>query len=328
VSRDRLVLTAVALALAAGVRAAGCAELPGAEPQRAALLALSCDDVDTRAVRDVLAQAEAPRIVLIAGSLPWITMEPFARFLAGMGYPAARLRDPRDGALSQSGYEDSAKLAGLVAWHYEHDAMAPMLIGHSRGGMVVVRTLHELAGAFGDAIPVWDPVRDEPLARTTIVDPYTRRERPVVGLTVDYAAAIATGRLPRLLQGQWSMLKRLHAIPDTVRDFTAYTIPGDLIAGSLLDREPYAAQGRAQVRNVELPATTLHVDAVRVDQLAADPVTRAWIDAYRPGSAAPLPPGDTTNLLEAADVWYGVRTAWCRAAQAKARADSAREAVP
>jgi hypothetical protein len=53
---------------------------------------------------------------------------------------------------------------------------------------------------------------------------------------------------------------------------------------------------------------------------------RAWIEAYRPGRVAPLPAGDTTNLLEAADVWYGVRTAWCRAAQARARHALAGEA--
>lgn len=320
-SRDRLRLILVALALAAGAGAVGPAWAQGAPASDtpAALLALSCDDVDANAVRDVLAHADAPRVILVAGSLPWITMDSFARFLAAMGYPLERLRDPHDGALSQSGYLDSTKLAGEVAWHYEHDGMAPILIGHSRGGMVVVRTLYELAGAFEDAVPVWDPVRDAALARTTIVDPYTRQERPVVGVAVDYAAAIATGRLPRLLLGQWSMLKRLHVIPDTARHFTAYTIPGDLVAGALLDHEPYAAQGRARVRNVELPATTLHVDAVRVDHLTDDPALRAWIDAYRPHKTAALPAGDTTNLLEAADVWYGVKGAWCRAAQAKAR---------
>ena len=327
-SRDGLRLTLVALALAAGacaVAPASAQAVPDSDAP-AGLLALSCDHVDARAVRDVLAHADAPRVILIAGSLPWITMEPFARFLAAMGYPLERLRDPHDGALSQSGYLDSVKLAGEVAWHYEHDGMAPSLIGHSRGGMVVVRTLHELAGAFQEAIAVWDPVRDEALARTTIVDPYTREERPVLGVAVDYAAAIATGRLPRLLLGQWAMLKRLHVIPDTARHFTAYTIPGDLVAGALLDHEPYAAQDDADVRNVELPAATLHVDAVRVDHLARDPVMRAWIDAYRPGRAAARPAGDTTNLLEAADVWYGVKSTWCRAAQAKARLALARRA--
>jgi hypothetical protein len=213
VSRDRTRLIACALALFAG---ASIAASPDNAPARDALLALSCDDLRAADVRDVLARASAPRVLLVSGSLPLVTMDSFARFLAGMGYPDARLRDVRDGAYTQSGYQDSVRLAGVVAWHYEHDGMAPLLIGHSRGGMLVVRTLHELAGAFQDQLPVWDPVRDEPLSRTTIVDPYTHAARPVVGLTVGYAAAIATGRLPRLLLGQWAMLKRLRLIPDTV----------------------------------------------------------------------------------------------------------------
>jgi hypothetical protein len=252
-----------------------------------------------------------------------VTMDPLARFLVAMGYPDARLRAPGDGARSQSGYQDSVRLAGSVAWHYEHDGMTPLLIGHSRGGMVVVRTLHELAGAFQDAIPVWDPVRDEPLDRTTIVDPYTHATRPVVGVQVEYAAAIATGRLPRLLLGQWTMLRRLHVIPDTVRDFTAFTIPGDWIAGDVFDREGYRAAGSAHVRNVELPAATSHIGAIDVDALPADAAVRAWIDAYRPDRQAPLPRGDTTNLLQAADIWYGVKSAWCRAAQAHAAVKAA-----
>ena len=287
------------------------------DPQLAARVqALDCDAVDAASVRDVLAHAPAPRVMLLSGSLPQITMDSFARFLIAMGYPQARLRDPRDGSFTVSGYQDSVKLAGLVAWHYEHDGMAPMLIGHSRGGMLVVRTLHELAGSFQEAVPVWDPLTDEPLPRTTIVDPYTRATRPVVGLSVSYAAAIATGKLPRLLLGQWTMLQRLRDIPDSVDDFTGFRIEGDLIAGDVFGADPYVGRGRAHVRNVTLPATYSHVGAVRVEQLAADPVTRAWIEAWRHGATAPLPTGvDTTNLLHAADIWYGVRRAWCRNAQ-------------
>ena len=113
--------------------------------------------------------------------------------------------------------------------------------------------------------------------------------------------------------------QKLHAIPDTARHFTGFAIEGDLIAGELFGHDPYVAQGGAHVRNVELPSSTLHVDAVRVDHLAADPAMRAWIDAYRPGRAASPPPGDVTNLLQAADVWYDVKGAWCREAQHKAR---------
>jgi hypothetical protein len=329
VSHDRLVLTLCALALAA------CADL--AHAGRGDVREIDCDRLDARAAREILSQAPAPRIILIQGSLPWITMEPVARFLAAMGYPADRLRDPRDGATSRSAYGDSERLAGEVAWYYEHDGMAPMLIGHSRGGMLVIRTLHELAGAFHHAIPVVDPWSGEAQARTDIVDPYTHRRRPVIGLRVDYAAAIATGRLPRLLEGQWRMLTRLRDIPDTVREFTGYRIEGDLIAGNLTHGDPYVAHRLAQVRNVVLPASYGHIGAIRLARLAQDPLTRAWIDAWQPAPAAAPPraaalpqpePGaaqvaDTRNILLAADLWYGVRRAWCRAAQARAGAKDA-----
>lgn len=313
-SRDQLVLTLLAAALAAGSLAS--AAQPATSAASAQIRRLDCDDLDASAVRDVLAHAPAPRVILINGSLPLLTLDPLARFLIAMGYPAERLKDARDGALSVTGYQDSLRLAGIVAWHYERDGMAPMLIGHSRGGMLVVRTLHELAGAFSDEVPVWDPVRDEPLDRTTLVDPLTGRTRPVVGLQVGYAVALATGKLPRLWQGQWTMLRRLRQIPDTVRHFTGIRIEGDLIAGDFLGHDPYVAVHAAHVRNVTLPSTYSHLDAPYVEHLAADPATRAWIDAFRPDRAAPLPEGsNTTNLLHAAEIWYGVKRTWCREAQ-------------
>jgi hypothetical protein len=115
------------------------------------------------------------------------------------------------------------------------------------------------------------------------------------------------------------MLSRLRAVPDTVRDFTGFRIEGDLIAGDFGD-DPYVAQGSAHVRNVTLPASYSHIGAARAEHLAADPVTRAWIDAWRPDRAAPIPEGhDTTNILHAADIWYGVKRAWCIEARARTR---------
>ena len=113
----------------------------------------------------------APRMVNLHGSVPIITMEPFAEFLIGMGYPEAALRDPYDGSLTRSSFADSEALAGSLAWYYEHDAMRPMLIGHSQGGMMVMRVLHELAGGFRDAIAVVDPATRTALARTTLPRP-------------------------------------------------------------------------------------------------------------------------------------------------------------
>ena len=267
-------------------------------------------------MRDTLAHVPAPRVIALSGSVAFVTMQPFATFLAEMGYPRERLVNPRDGTLSYSSYTDSARLAGEVAWFYERDAMMPMLIGHSQGGMLALKTLHELAGTFGREIRVWPPQADAPQPRTTIVDPLTATPRSVVGLEVGYAAALATGKLPRVLLLQWSMLPYLRAVPDTVDEFAGYSIPGDVIAGNVFGDEPYRATGSASVRNVTLPASYSHIGLPRAEHLAADPVTRAWIDAYVPG-AAPTPPpdADTDNLLHAADIWHSVKRRWCLEAQ-------------
>src|SRR5512137_399861 len=211
------------LAGSAGARGASTpagGTLPGIAPDIARRLArLDPERVGPDDVREVLAHVPAPRIIALQGSVALVTMEPFAEFLVAMGYPRPALANPRDDALSQSSFGSSEALAGTLAWHYERDGIVPLLIGHSQGGMLAIRTLHELAGAFNDRLAVWDPLQDAPLPRTTIVDPVTGRERPVLGLEVPWACAIATGKLPRLLLGQWSMLARLTQIPDTVGEF-------------------------------------------------------------------------------------------------------------
>ena len=280
----------------------------------ARLSGLDCTRLTATDVRDVLARAPAPRIVLLQGSVAFVTMEPFARFLIGMGYPAERLRDPRDGAFSYPSFGDSAALAGALAYDYEQTGLEPMLIGHSQGGMLVIRVLHEFAGAFHEALPVVDPATGEALGRTSIEDPHTHATRPVVGLHVAYAAALATGWLPRVLLGQWTMLSRLREIPDTVTEFTGFDIPLDPIAGNLLGITPYEAQGTARVRNILLPAAYSHVELPKVDRLAADQDVRARLDAWRP-DAPPSQDGETPNFVHAADIWYSVKRHWCAQAQ-------------
>ena len=194
----------------------------------------------------------------------------------------------------------------------------PMLVGHSQGGMLVIRTLYELAGDFHNAVPVFDPVAGRALERTTIQDPLTGATRPVVSLKVGYAAALATGKLGRVLLGQWSMLPRLRVIPDTVEDFTGFMIPGDMIAGNLFGDESYEARGGANVRNVTLPSTYSHIGLPLTQHLAQQTITRAWITAYRPDAAEELPsePGiDASNLVHAADIWFSVKKHWCIEAQ-------------
>ena len=276
---------------------------------------LDCTRVSAAQVADVLSHVPAPRIVLLQGSVAIVTMEPFARFLIAMGYPEERLRNPRDGELTYASFIDAAALAGALAYEYEQTAQEPMLIGHSQGGAVVIRVLHELAGTFRDTLAVVDPSNGKPLDRTTIIDPYTRAARPVVGVHVSFAAALATGWLPRVLLGQWTILPHLRTIPDSVSEFTGFDLPDDPIAGNLLGISPYVAAGKARVRNVVLPSNYSHVRLPLVDHLSKDPALRTWIDAWRPGSQAALPEGDTMNIVHAADLWYSVKRHWCEQAQ-------------
>lgn len=291
---------------------AAAADLPGR------LARLDPDRVDAAAVREVLAPLPAPRIVALQGSLAPVTMRPLAEFLIAMGYPRASLAHPRDGTLSQSSFGSSAALAGSLAWYCEREGMVPLLVGHSQGGMLAIRTLHELAGAFATEIPVWNPLADAPEPRTTFVDPATARERPVLGLRVPWACALATGKLPRLVLGQWSMLARLTQIPDTAVEFTGYAMAWDPIAGNFGNVDPYVPTGTATVRNVLLPSSYHHVTLPDLAGLADDAATRAYIDGYRPGASAPEPGPGVANLVHAADIWHSVKKHWCREAQRRA----------
>ena len=298
-----------AVAADASATAAGRAAVP---PDAVARLArLDCSRIGAADVREVLARVPAPRIVLLQGSVPLVTMEPFAQFLMAMGYPEARLADPRDGGHSYNSFADGAALAGALAFDYEQTGLAPMLIGHSQGGALAIRVLHELAGEFHDALHVVEPATGATLPRTTIVDPHTHRTRLVVGLRVAYAAAIATGWLPRVLLGQWTTLSRLRTIPDTVTEFTGFDIPNDPIAGNLLGISPYRASGEAHVRNVVLPADYSHIGIPRAAHLAADPRARDYVESWTAASTAPPPEGDFTNLVHAADIWHSVKRHWC-----------------
>ena len=305
-------------ASAAGIDAAAP---PPASAASEPLAELDCEQLSPRDIRDVLATAPAPRIIAISGSFNAVSMDPFARFLVAMGYPAERIRNPADGAWSYASSESSARVAGMIAWHYERDGMVPLLIGYSGGGMLAVRTLHELAGAFASRVIVVDASTGEASSRDTIIDPSSGRERPALGLKIPYACALATGLLPRFVLGQWTMLGKLHDIPDTVDEFTGFVIEWDPIAGTFPGATLYAATGSAHVRNVTLPATYRHVDLPRTEHLATNPVTRAWIDSYRPDAAMPLPDGaaDATNILHAADIWHSVAANWCREAKRLAR---------
>jgi hypothetical protein len=179
------------------------------------ILALDPMRIGDDDVRNALAKGPAPRIFEIHGGVypVHLLMQSFAEFLIGMGYPENRIRDPGDGTFSQSPYGDSERQAGAIAWYYEHEGVRPMLIGHSQGGIQVVKILHEFAGTFGDTRRVFNPLTGQFEERTTIVDPLSGRERPVVGLSVSYASVVGTGGWALALPNQWKMLRVIRDIP-------------------------------------------------------------------------------------------------------------------
>lgn len=287
------------------------------------ILALDPDRITERDVREILSRGPAPRILNIHGGISPVhfVMASFAEFLVGMGYPEAKIRHPKDGSPSYSPYEDSEILAGRIAWYYEREGMRVMLVGHSLGGVQVIKVLDELDGAFNDRISVWNSWTEEEENRTSIIDPLTGEERPVVGLQVAYATVVGAGGIAMLLPMEWSMLGRLETIPNTVEEFTGFTIGVDFFAwdfAALGAATKYHANGEARVRNVTLPASYTHLRVAASAHLAEDPKIRDWINAYVPTDEPELTAvfdSSSENILWAADVWHSVKKHWCLEAQ-------------
>lgn len=290
------------------------------------ILALDPERITPADVRDTLAKGPAPRVILLHGGIYGVhlLMESFGEFLVGMGYPEARIRHPGDGRWSHSPYEDSARIAGYAAWAYERDGMTPMLVGHSQGGIQVLKVLRELDGQYADAVPVWDPIEERPLDRSTITDPLTRSTRSVRGLRLGYASAAAVGGAALLLPNQWSMIGKVRLVPDTVVDFTGYSIVFDTWAwtNGFADGDEFQACGSAQVRNVELPWTYNHVVFPASADFPGMPEVRAWIEAYTPTTfTRPVPlEAEGRSVRWAADVWWSIRKHWALEAQQLVRA--------
>ena len=282
------------------------------------VLSLNPHVISEREVAEVLSKCPAPRVFGLNGSVPIVSMESFGRFLVRMGYPEASIRDPRNGSYSYSSYRNSAEMAGMVAWYYEKEGMRPMLIGHSQGGMLSVKILHELAGAFREEIEVTNPYTGQSENRHSITDPSTGKECPVVGLKIGFASAIATGKGVRFVLAQWNMLNRLRKIPDTVEEFVGFHLQNDFISGTLFgvgQGDQYYPVGSAKVHNIILPRESSHLGVILIEDLGKNDQTRAWINSYGPSNESLQPPpafeGETRNILFAAEVWFNIKRHWC-----------------
>jgi hypothetical protein len=298
----------------------------------ARILALDPTQVSTQDVRQVLAHAPAPRIINIHGGAARVIphMVSFSELLIGLGYPAGCLTNPNDGTYSFSCYESSERIAGMIAWYYEKEGLRPMMVGHSQGGMQVVKVLDHLARNPSSPLQVWSPLTWKPEDRSEIVDPLTGQERPVVGLRLPYATSVGAGGITRVLPNQWDMTFRLHTIPDSVEEFTGFCKGWDLTGGDFLGYgsiNHYQASGTAAVRNVWLPAGYKHGSIPDTRHLLKDSRLVAWINQYRPDPEPVSQPtfdlkvdADSRNILWAADVWYSIKKHWVLELQRRIRA--------
>ncbi len=291
------------------------------------ILAIDPDHVTDGDVRDALAKGPTPRIFEVHGGIypVHLLMESFSHFLVGMGYPENRIRNAGDGTYSNSPYEDSERQAGEIAWYYEHEGLRPMLVGHSQGGIQVVKILHELAGSFGDEVPVFNPLTGIREARNTIVDPITGAVRRTTTLSVAYASVVGTGGWALVIPVHWKVVSMIRSIPDSVDEFTGYRIGLDFFAWDapgLEEVKTFHATGKAQVRNITLPAQYSHVFVPQSADLAEDPAMRAWINAFDPDHLPTTPPpgAGPNNAMWAADVWHSIKKQWALEAQRFIRA--------
>ena len=284
------------------------------------ILALNPDAVSEKDIQDVLSHAVAPRIINIHGGIYPVhrQMISFSQFLIGMGYPAVSIRNPSDGTWTFSCYEDTDKIAGMIAWYYEKEGLRPMMIGHSQGGMQVVRILDKFADTSSNELEVWNPLTWKSESRHEITDPLTGLIRPVAGLQLPYGAAMGSGGLTRLLPNQWDMNFRLRTIPDSVEEFTGFYKGMDLLGGDWLgygEMNHFQASGHAMVRNVRLPTRDRHGKTPATDHLLKSQQIKDWINKYKP-VATPNEDVDvqfdsnSDHILFAADVWFSVKKHW------------------
>jgi len=286
------------------------------------ILALNPTNVTAQDVRDVLSHAPAPRVVNIHGGLARVIprMVSFSEFLIGMGYPAISLTNPSDGTYSFSCYENSEKIAGVIAWFYEREGLRPMMVGHSQGGMQVVKVLYQFAAKPSSKLHVWNPLTWEKEKRCEITDPLTGQKRSVVGLVLPYVTSVGAGGLTRVLPNQWDINFKLRTIPDSVEEFTGFCKKYDLLGGDYLgygSANEFESAGKAIVRNVWLPTEYKHGSIPDTKHLLNSQQIKDWINNYRPPVDPVITPkldvkfdGDSRHIEWAADVWYSIKKHW------------------
>ncbi|NNC87212.1 MAG: hypothetical protein HKN82_01990 [Akkermansiaceae bacterium] len=269
-----------------------------------ALMALDPAAVTDRQAQEVLARFPAPRVILFNGVVAPVRMDRMAEFFIARGYPRASFVDPVSGRMSHSSRTGSRQWAGALPWYFEQEGLRPVLIGHSQGGMMVSRILHEGAGTFGPGLRIYNPRERRFEERRRFRHPRTGRMVDVAAYRTPLASAIATGKMMRVLLGQWKMVGPLRKVPDNVEVFIGVSVEGDLIGSDLAgagSTHTYRPTGSARVENLVLPRTANHLN---LPALTRDP-------------------GDPRSLL-AGRLWRELKRAWCAELQAAHRGPAGR----
>jgi hypothetical protein len=284
------------------------------------ILALDPGHVTGKDIEEVLAHAPAPRMICFHGGVPFVIpiMVSFCDFLAGMGYPRQSLTNPADGTYTYSCYESSEMIAGMMGWYYEHEGLRPMMVGHSQGGMQVVKVLYDFSPHAKGKVPVWNPLTWEKENRYEITDPLTGQRRSLTGFQVPYATSLVAGGLTRFMPNQLDMAFHLRAIPDSVEEFTGFYKGGDILGGDFLgygSMNHFRAAKNASVRNVELPTSWSHYTIPNTRHLVKSQAIRDRINDYTPDKLLALKDPansdpETLHMMWAQDVWYSIKRHW------------------
>lgn len=273
---------------------------------------------------EVLSSYPAPRIFGIGGGVytAHILMEDLAEFLTGMGYPAAAVYHPTDGKFAVSSYSDPEKIAGETLFYYQREGVRPVYIGHSLGGVQSIKTAHFFSGNFGrHEVRIYDPVEHKYLRQKDFVNPLTGEHVGFDSLKpIAHLIAVGSGGISRAFPSQWSMGDRVKQVPDSVLRMTGIHLEGDWLGNDFLtgkEKNEYKSLGSAEVENFYLPPGHNHVTLIRTKHLLKYPEVKEWIDNYNPQEFSVIPeglPGNTDNILLAAQIWHILKREWYLAA--------------
>lgn len=303
------------------------------------ILALDPNNISDADVRETLSKGPTPWMLSIAPLSPW--SEEFLampRFLVEMGYPIDRIGDPRKEEYKVFWKEKPEIIAGMAAWLYELDGMNPLMMGWSGGGILTVVVLHSLNNTTGKSrVQVVNGRTGVVEDRAWIIDPYTKKKRPITSLRFSFAASLAAGGLGRVVQAEiWEIVEGLRQIPDSAEEFLGFQSPWDSLGTDAIDstsekflkENTYRPLGKAEVRSIIADYSYDHFKVVHCEFLSANEEGRKWANSYKPNSSNGLwdmRKSDEFSLIVGkqniwcGEIWYRIKKHWALQAQRVAR---------